>query len=588
MRLGFRKLSLPSLAMTLGAFALLASGCGGSSQTGPALAPHQIFNWAIRTGGSGNIKGLDPNTVTSFTSGEVDYLLYDGLVVLDKDSKVSPWGATSWSVSPDGLTYTFHVRPGQHFSDGNPATSSDYAYSLDRSMNPCLASPVSYYLTGQAGNELIKDSTIYNGETCTNGVITAATGQTGPVITSLIGDSINTPDPLTLTITLKAPYAYFLAAMTYPTSFAIEKSVVDAGGGLASSTWANNLSQGSPTGQGTSGMYYLVNWDKSTGRMVLKKNPHWWGNVQYLNEIDLTFFKDTDTMYAAYLAGQFDLVDRVPPQQLAAARGQPDFHETGLLQFFGYELNWKHPPFDSLDARQAFSLALNRTSINTSVLKGSDIPVWNIVPKGMPGYNPAITGPDGVTDPAGDATKAAAHWQAYLTAAGAKAVKKVEFKFVTGSTAAQQQAEAVQQQIQTALPGVTVTLVPIDANTWYDLLTNPAGNFTMMDDGWIDDYPDPQDFLTLLFSKGAQYNVQGAYVPEADTLMHQADAESNQTTRIQDYNKAEQLLVNNVAYLPMFQVKGFNRLRTYVNGYVWNASGFNPNVNFTTMYIGSH
>lgn len=587
MRLRLTKLSLPGLAVMLGTLALLAAGCG-SANTGPAntgptnLAKSQVFNWQIRTGGSGDIKGLDPDTVTSFTSAEVQYLIYDGLVTLDKNEKIEAWGATSWDVSPDGLTYTFHLRAGQKFADGTPVTAADYAYSMDRSMNPCLASPVSYYLTGQSGVELVKDSVTYNGETCgPNNVLTAGKGQTTPVIQSLIGDSIIVVDPSTLKIQLTTPASYFLAAMTYPTAFALEKSVIDANGGISSSKFQDALNQGAH-GQGTSGMFYVVSWDHASGHMVLKPNPNWWGKVKYLSEIDITFFKSSDTAYSAYQAGQFD--NGVPtPQLLAQAKTQPDFHQVGLLQFFAYMMQWNAAPFNNLDARQAVCLAINRTAINTSVEKGADIPEWNIVPKGMPGYNPNITGPDGVADPAGDATKAAAHWQAYLTAAGSSAVKTINFTYVTGSSTSDEVAQAVQQQIQTALPGVTIHLNPIDANTWYGLLTN--GQFTgFMDNGWIDDYPDPQDFLTLLYSTNAGYNVEHASVPAADALMIAADKNPDVTQRMQQYNQAEQLLVNNVATCPMFQVQGFYQIRQTVHGFLENAGGFNPNDNWLTMY----
>jgi oligopeptide transport system substrate-binding protein len=583
MRLASPKFSIAGLMATLGTLALLAAGCGtGSTNTTIGnLSNSQVFNWQIRTGGSGDIKGLDPDTVTSFTSAEVQYLIYDGLVTLDKNELVEPWGATKWDISPDGLTYTFHLRSGQKFADGTAVTANDYAYSMDRSMNPCLASPVSYYLTGQAGVELVKDSNTYNGETCTNGVLSAAKGQTAPVIQTLIGDSLIAVDPLTLKIQLTTPATYFLAAMTYPTAFAIEKSVIDANGGLASSKWQDALSGGA-AGQGTSGMFRVVSWDHAAGHMVLKPNPNWWGKVKHLTEVDLTFFKSADTAYSAYQAGQFDNGVPTAPQ-LADAKLQPDFHSVGLLQFFAFMMQWNAAPFDNLDARQAVCLAFNRTAVNNSVLKGSNIPNWNIVPKGMPGYNPDATGPDGVKDPAGDATKAAAHWQAYLTAAGSKAVKTINYTYVSGSTTADQEAQAFQQQVQTALPGVTIHLNPIDANHWYDLLTN--GQFTgFMDNGWIDDYPDPQDFLTLLYSTHAGYNVQHASVPAADTLMIAADKNPNVTQRMQQYNQAEQLLVNNVASCPLFQVQGFYRVRQTVHGFVENAGGFNPNDNFVGMY----
>jgi len=571
----------------LGTLALLAAGCGTTTSTGGGgpqnLAANQVFHWTINSS-SGDISTLDPSVVTSFVGAINQYLIYDPLVVLDANNNVEKWAATSWDVSSDGLTYTFHLRNNLKYSDGTPVTAQDYAYGMDRSINPCLASPVSYYLTGQAGVELVKDSLTYVGETCTNGTITAAKGQTAPVIQTLIGDSINVLDPQTLQVKLSTPVAYFLAAMTYPTSYPLEKSVVDANGGLASSKWQDALSaqsSGKQYGQGTSGMFYLASWNHTAGTLVYKVNPTWWGKVQYLKEVDVTVFKSADTDYSAYQAGQNDYVT-VPAADLASAKSQPDYHEHGLLQFFAYMDQWNAAPFNNLQARQAVCLAINRDAINTAVLKGGSIPEWNIVPKGMPGYNPNILGPGQTKSTAGDATKAASLWQQYQATPGA--VKSFNFTYVTGSTAADQQAQAVQQQIQQALPGVTVKLNPIDPNTWYQLLTN--GQFTgMMDNGWIDDYPDPQDFLTLLYSTKAGYNVEHASVPAADQLMIAADVNHDQTQRMQQYNQAEQLLVENVATCPMFQVQTHYQLRQTVHNFVTNAGGFNPNDNWIKMYI---
>lgn len=579
-----RMFSLRLVLALLGTLTLLAAGCG-AAPTVTDLATRQVFNWEI-TASSGDIAGLDPDTLVSQTSADVQLLIYDGLVTLNKDERIEPWGATRWDVSPDGLTYTFHLRPGQKFADGTPVTARDYAYSMDRSMNPCLASPVAYYLTGQAGVELVKDSLVYNGEKCgANGQLVAASGQAAPVLQTLIGHSIIVVDPLTLQIQLSTPAVYFLAAVAFPTSYAIEKSVIDANGGLASAKWEDALSQG-PTGQGTSGMFRVVSWNHGAGTMVLKPNPHWWGNVKHLTEIDITFVKDAGTAYADYQTGQFD--NAVPtPDLLAQARAQRDFHEVGQLSFIAYDMQWGAPPFNNLEARQAVCLAMNRTAINNSVLKGSNRPDWNIVPQGMPGYNPNIVGPDGVKNPAGDAAKAAQLWQRYLTEAGSAAATSFTLTYTTENVASRQQAEAAQAQIQTALPGVSVKLDAIDANTWYSLLTD--GQFTgMIDELWIDDYPDPQDFLTLLYSTHAGYNTEHISVPAADQLMLAADKNPDPAARIKEYNQAEQLLVENVATCPLYQVVGYYEIRPTVHNFVENASGFNPNDNWVEMYKTNH
>jgi oligopeptide transport system substrate-binding protein len=271
-------------------------------------------------------------------------------------------------------------------------------------------------------------------------------------------------------------------------------------------------------------------------------------------------------------------------QLLAQAKTQPDFHQVGTLTYYGIDFNWKKAPFTNLDARAAFCLAIDRNQLNTAILKGAVEPHWNIVPKGMPGYNPSVTGPDAVTATSGDTTKAKAHWQSYLTSSGGKATP-VTYLYVAGNTSQQQLAEALQSQWQQVL-GVNVALKGEDFNTY--LNDSGSGNFIATRFGWIADYPDPQDFLTLLFSSTAQYNSQAASVPAADALMATADKESNATTRMQDYNQAEQQLVNQVATCPLYQGIDFYRVRTYVSGWYQNAGGGTPNDAWIATQIQNH
>jgi peptide/nickel transport system substrate-binding protein/oligopeptide transport system substrate-binding protein len=575
MRLGFGKLTLPGAAVLLGTLGLLAAGCGTPANTGPKLAASQVFQYNFPTGGSGDIATMDPDIVGDANSATVIAMTYDGLVTQKADLSVEPWGATSWEISPDGLTYTFHIRPGQSFSNGTPVTSKNYAYSMDRTLNPCLASGVAYYLWE------LKDGSAFSNEKCVGGAPAAAAGQTTPVISTLIGDSIQTPDNNTLVLTLAQPAAYFLEALTYPCSYALDPSVI--GNDITSEKWTDTLTQGT-TGQGTSGMFYVSQWDHQAGKLVLKVNPHWWGKKPTLTEVDFTEFKSSDTAYKAYQAGQFD-VGFPTPALLAAAKTQPDFHQVGTLTYFGIDFNWKKAPFDNLDARVAFCLAINRDQLNTSILKGADTPHWNIVTKGMPGYNPNVTGPDGVTSTTGDQAKATSHWQAYTATLGGKSAPAVSYLYVTGSTASQQLAEALQAQWQQAL-GVNVALKGEDFNTY--LSDSGSGNYIISRFGWLDDYPDAQDFLTLLFDTKAQYNSQGASVPAADALMEAADANSNQAQRITNYNQAEQMLINQVATCPLYQGNSNYQVRSYVHGFFIEAGAQTPNDAWQSMYIAAH
>lgn len=578
MRLGKRKFSIAGLVALIGTIALLVTACGGTTTSGPGdKAPDQTLKLGWATGGGSNdITTMDPAQCTDTSCIPIVELVFDGLVTLDKDLNVVPEGAKNWTVSADGKTYTFNLQSNQKFSDGTPVKASDYAWSMERSLSPCVGSPVAYYLSG-AGSELIKDSVAFSGQTCTNGQVTGS-------IPTLIGDSIIPDDAAnTLTIKLTAPAAFFLAAMTYPTSYALEKSVVTGADLGKDGTWLDNLTKGT-TGQGGSGMFYVSSWDHK-GVLNLKPNPNYWGKKPNFTEVQFKLFESSDTEYSTYQTDQtLAYTDTIPAQQLAAAKGQPDYVQLPILGFGGFAMNWKIAPFDDINARKAFCLAINKDQWNTAVAKGANIPSWHIVPKGMPGYNENLKGIDGAPT-TGDVTLAKQYWQKYLDAHANK-VPPIKLSFNLSSSTAKLSAESYQSTWNQAF-GLNVQ---IDQTAWETILKlEQTKQVQIYRFGWLADYPDPQDFLTLLFATTSGYNWNNASVPQADQLMNQADGLADMKQRVPLYNQAEQLLIDNVSFCPVFQYQNYYRLRTWVKGgFDQTSQALWPLSAWATGYIAKH
>jgi peptide/nickel transport system substrate-binding protein/oligopeptide transport system substrate-binding protein len=582
MRLGLRKLSLPAILATVGAIALLASGCGSSTASGPSdLAAVQTFNQAFFLAGSSDVSTLDPTLCQDTGCNQINSFVYGGLITLDKNLAVEKWDASDYSVSSDGLTYTFHLRDNVKFSNGKAVTMNDYAYAINRAVNPCVASPLASYLFA------IKDAATFGSETCSSGVISAADGQTAPVLQTLIGDSIVVVDNKTLKIILAAPAAYFLEVMSFSTFYAIDQTVV--GSDITNEKWTDTLTQGS-SGQGGDGPYYVSFWDHQTA-VKLKPNPNWWGYVKgtkpYLQELDFTFFASSDTEYTAYQAGQYDYAIISPASAVDAARSDPDFHEITQLVETYMIFSKLTPPFDNKDARAAFCLAVNRDQLNTSILKNTTSPTWSVVPKGMPGYDPASAGPDGVTATAGDQAKALTHWQAYVASLGGKPVPAINILYPSGSATRKAFWEAVAAAENQVL-GVTVGTTPEAFNSY--VKDNTAGNFQVSRFAWAADYPDPQDWTTLLFAGDSTNTNLGGQVsaPGADALMHQADTDTNPTKRLSEYKQATDALLSNAAVCPLYQNKSQYKVRTYVHGYVQDAQTYTPVDTIVNMYNTKH
>ena len=232
---------------------------------------------------------------------------------------------------------------------------------------------------------------------------------------------------------------------------------------------------------------------------------------------------------------------------------------------------------------------MNRDTLNTSILKGASVPSWHLVPPGMPGYNQSLKGIDGAPT-SGDTTKAKAYWQQYLATLGGKPVPSVTLSFNVASASQKQLAEAYQATWKELFPEANVTISTIAwAQQVQTLLghTMQVGRF-----GWLADYPDPQDFLSLLYETGAPNDYFNASVPQADSLLKQADAifdPAQQTQRMSLYNQAEQLLVDNVAVCPVYSGEGHYRLRTWVKGdWIIAPNGNVPNPGWVTGYIATH
>ncbi len=570
MHLGTKK-ALNTIGILCCALTLILSACGGgSAQTSNQKAPEnkQILRQADPVADLGT---FDPAITPDQPSSVAINMVFTGLVALDNDLKVVPELAESYSSTSDGLTYTFKLRPGLKFSDGTSLTSQDVVYSIDRALQPALKSTAApTYL----------------------GLIKGATELAGGKSKTIIGTGVKAPDPSTVVITLKQKASYFLQSLTYSTSFVVEKKLVDQYG----TNFIEHLDQG-----GGSGPWKVVKWThKKLVDMV--PNPNYYKAKPQLSHFQLYFYENPATAYQAYQVGQLDTTG-VPSSEIAGARQKAgEFHQDPELTLFYYGLNQLAKPFDSLNMRKAFALAVDKDAITHSVWKDTRIPTNNIVPKGMPGYNPDLKGPDGTTGTKGNPTMAKQFFAQGLKDEGwtsASQVPAITLPYESGSTDVTNEITILANQWKTVL-GVNVKTQATDFHKLIDLKfgsANNAGGLQMAQDGWGADYPDPQDFLTLQFDKGASnnyYNFGQNSTKEASAQqavqkqLEAADAEQNPDARLKAYNQAEQEIVNNVAWIPVYQRNQVHVTKPYVKGFVYNAQTLVPAAYWSNIYIVNH
>jgi oligopeptide transport system substrate-binding protein len=565
-----KKLTLGLLPASLCLITMLIVACGSGSIPAPphVKAPDskQVFVQPI---GVADIATFDPALSTDVNSITAIDMVFTGLVQLDDELKVQPELAESYEQAPDGLSWTFHLRPGLKFSDGTPLTSRDIAYSIDRALQPALKSTTAPIYLG-----LVLDADKLN------------VGK----IKTIIDDSLITPDDSTITIKVNKKASYFLQALTYPCSYVVERSLIEKYG---NDKFTDHLSEG-----GGEGPWKVQEYNHSTG-IVLVPNQHYHGKKPLLRKQVLAFYKDVDTIYQAYQAGQLSIAG-VPAARLTEARQRTrEYQKIPTLSITYFAMNYLVKPFDVIKIRQAFALAINKDVIESSVLKNASIATNHIVPLGMPGYNPNLKGPAGEAGTAGDTTKARQLFAEGLQEAGyasAAALPPIKLTYPSGSKTSANITAACMQMWQSVL-GVDVKPDPVEVNTLLTEIATAANNprgLQMWRFGWVADYPDPQNWLTLQFDKGApnntmnygQNNSSNTIQQQANQdLMRQADVNPDLNARLQQYMQAEQQLVEDVAWFPLTQAVVHRLVKPCVQGLVANAQSLIPPSDWAKIYI---
>jgi peptide/nickel transport system substrate-binding protein/oligopeptide transport system substrate-binding protein len=602
---------------------LLLASCATDAAAATSPAKDQTFVWpyvGARKIGYGQI--LDPASVYRLDDAPTVQMLFAGLVTLDRDLKVAPDAATSWDIDQTGTRYTFHLRPNMRFSDGQPLTAKDFAYSIDRALDPRLCGVFDAQTYGPNGPQ---DDGV--GSTCkpvATGYLQHVLGAVAKInasadsaaVPSLVGTGADPTkgliviDPLTLLIRLDAPASYFLEALTYPTALALEQSFVEkpqwAGG-----AWVDHLDQG-----GCSGPFTVQSYGDGT-QMTLAPNAAWegaWGKTMRVQRVVRPLVYNGDDAYNEYRAGKYDYVV-VPATSYNTAHGQGDFHEIPTLQTRYIALNWDRAPFDNLQVRQAFALSLNKQILVDRIEQGAGVPSNHFVPRGMPGYDNSLKNatPDGTQSLTGNQTVASAllkqaqdacpssgvftekryAYCRYLVTAGGKAPLALTMYYRQVKPADQALAVGAVEQWRNAL-GLNITAAPLDDKAFFHAFDAPPAQNPMQAWflGWNADYPDPQDWLSLFFrtptASSGLYNWSGVSDPDVDKLLDDADKELNYDKRMGMYNQVEQYAIANVGVIPISQETFSWRQRSWVSGFALTPIQTVIDTNWPNVVILEH
>jgi oligopeptide transport system substrate-binding protein len=251
----FRAVAILSSLFCLAAMLMSACGSGSNTtSTTKAAANKQILVSSTVGAGIPDISSYDPALITDLYSSIAANDVFTGLVSLNDQGQVQKQLATSWTVSPDHLTYTFNLQSGLKFSNGDPLTASSVAYSLNRALAPATKSTTApYYL------RYIKDASAFN------------SGK----IPTLIGDSLIVVNPTTLKIVASQPVAFFLDTLTYTCALVVNENVINK----YPTTWTDHLNTGAGDGP-----FEVKQWAHNK-EIDLIPNPTYYGPKPQLKEL---------------------------------------------------------------------------------------------------------------------------------------------------------------------------------------------------------------------------------------------------------------------------------------------------------------
>ena len=469
---------------------------------------------------------LDPHLTSDTTSAGLVVEIFSGLVALNTDLQLVPDIAESWEINEDGTVYTFHIRDDAKFHDGKRVIADDFKWSMQRAAHPDTASPVAdTYL-----NDIVGVEAVLEGETEDISGIT------------VIDDS-------TLQIEIDAPKAYFLAKLTYPTAYVLDSENVVSGG----RTWTDT-----PNGTGP----FRLKEYRIGERIILERNEHYYRERANVDSIamnlaggqSMAMYENDEIDITG--VGLFDLdrvLDPSEPLHEELVVAPPDFS----ISYVGF--NASMPPFDDPKFRQALNHAVDKHLISNEVLSGLVEPAYGILPPGFPGFNPDLTGLEYDPDVArqlleeSEYADPATRPRIVVTVPGTGGTIGLDLEVVI---------EMWKQEL-----GVEVEIQQVEWATYLqDLNQHKFQAYAGL--GWEADYPDPQDFLDILFHTESSLN-HGMYSNlEADAILEEARTETDVERRVELYQQAEELIVQDGAWLPLwYSGERYVLIKDYVKDY---------------------
>lgn len=499
----------------------------------PILGVEQVLN----LGNGTEPKDLDPHTVTGIPESNIVQSLFEGLVGKDPQTlEPVPGVAERWKISRDGRTYTFYLRKNAKWNNGEDLTAIDFIYSWKRLLDPKTASEYAfqgYYIRGGREFHLGK---LKNEKEL----------------------GLQALDPYTLQVKLENPTPYFLSLLYHHSLYPVHQKTVEKYG----IRWTK------PGNLVSNGAFQLVSWQMNY-LISVEKNPHYWdeANVK-LKKIKFYAIEKTETEEKMFLVKRLHATASVPSEKIShwEKKENTPLQKHPYLGTYYYWINVNRKPLDNPLVRKALSLAIDREKLIRYVVKGGQAPAQSFTPPGTGGFDPLPRLPKDLSrlNEAKSLLKQAGF-------PGGKKFPKVEILYNT-SEGHKKIAEAISQMWSEHL-GIKTSLYNQEWKVFLDTQQNK--NYSISRAGWIADYNDPFTFLELLTTTNSG-NRAGWSNTEYDELLEKSQKELNPKKRNELFQKAEEILLEELPVIPLYIYTRLYLLSPQVKGWYPNVEDIHP------------
>jgi oligopeptide transport system substrate-binding protein len=594
-------IAVPVLLLAVVVWAALGSGL-----------PPADFTWCNTT----EVKSFDPAKVNGNPEQNILNCLFERLTRWDAETLAPiPGVAESWEISDDLITYTFHLRSDAKWSDGSPMTADDFVYSWRRLLGPRTVAEYAYlgwyiknarrYSQGGKGispgdavevelNLPVDAVNTLRGELLHGKLISVENADdperrtflvevdgeqhrfdptddkeaVGPtpqgarwcrqVLLDFREVGVKAIDARTLEVVLENPTPYFLQLSGYYPFSPVNRKCVEEFG----------TPQWTKPGKIISNGPYNVQFRRIRDRIRMVKSETYWNrDAVRINTVDALAVDSLSTALNLFMTGKVDWIQTVPPAALRIllAEDPPriDLNPAPYITVYYYLLNTTRKPLDDVRVRRALSLALDREEICTKILAAGEIPAFGLVPPGMEGYEGATCDPENPEEA-----------RRLLAEAGypeGKGFPRMDILYNTEESH-QTIAELIRKQWQREL-GIQIKT---RNEEWASYLASQRQKkYNVCRRGWIGDYADPSTFLDMFVTDGEQNNT-GWSNAEYDSLIEQATRESDHQRRMEIFQRAERLLMDELPILPIYFYVSKNMVKPHVRGFYNNVQDVHP------------